>query len=464
MKLSVFHLSLLMLLFLSSCKTIEVLPPDKSTLQVPVKNPVISTLNIPIEFDLTNQLKQVENSLPMSFDGKEDHCEGVSFSYKFYRDPIDFLFRGQELNYFVDGKFSLKLNYCPKCHELWDGGSCTVPRVYASCGLDGEGMRRVKVAYTTKINIQNNFQFKSSTDLKKFDILDPCKITVFKYDATAEVEKQVTEQLKKLEKDIDKQIQSIDLKSQMDDVWKQLQTPLDLAGYGFLYLNPNAIAMTQPQFKNKTVYLNLSMKLAPVVQTEKTEIKPTKLPNLSEYKRGSGFDLSVDVRASYDSLSSIANAQMAGKEIDIKNKKIIVKKLRIDGTQDNKMLFEMQFEGAKKGTVYLTGVPQIDSVTQILTMTDLAFDVKTKSVLLKSAKWLFNDKILEMLKKYAVFDLKPVLSDAKKQVTTELNRDLTKEVHLQGNLSEMRINRLFLVDNALLLRTQFIGELKLKMK
>lgn len=455
--------SVFVLFLLAACKPIEPLAPNQRVLEKPVENPIISNVSIPIEFDLKKQLKQIENSLPNTFDGKEEQCEGISFTYKFVREPIDFTFKPSELYYEVDGKFELKLNYCPKCHELWDGGSCTIPRIYTSCGV-GEPMRRVKVGYSTSVDINSNYKFQSKTELKKFEILDPCKITVFKYDATTEVKKQIKGQLIKLEDEIDKQIQAIDLKSMLEDVWKELQQPITLDTYGFMYLFPKSMAFSKPSFSKDKVNIDLNLVVSPIVSTNKREIKEIALPKLEDYKKKKGFDLSIDIKASYDSLSSVLNKQMKGKILDLKGKKIIIIQLAINGTQDNKMLFKMTFEGAKKGTLYLTGVPQIDTVKQILYMDQLDFDLETKSVLLKSAKWLFNDKILQEIKTNAVFEMTTLLEDSRKMISKQLSTNINDDVAMKGNIDEIKIKTIYLSEQSIIVRAELNGDLKLKIK
>lgn len=456
--------SLFMLFLMVACKPIEPLAPNQRVLEKPVDNPIVSNVTIPIEIDLKKQLRQVESSLPKTFEGKEEQCEGISFAYKFIREPIDFTFKADELYYEVNGKFELKLNYCPKCHGLWDGGSCTIPRAYASCGV-GESMRRVKVGYSTSIDISSNYKFQAKTELKKFDILDPCQITIFKYDATTEVKKQVKKQLEKLEEEIDKQIEGVDLKSMLSDVWKELQKPITLDYYGFMYLFPKSMAFSQPNFsKDSKVYIDLNLGVSPIVSTNTREIKETSLPKLEEYKKKKGFDLSIDIKASYDSLSSILNKQMKGKVLDLKGKKIIVTQLGIDGTQDNKMLFKMSFEGAKKGTLYLTGIPQIDTIKQVLFMDQLDFDLETKSVLLKSTKWLFNDRILQEIKKNAVFEMTPLLENSRKMISQQLSTNLNEDITMKGNIDVIKIQTVYLSERSIVVRTQLSGDLKLKMK
>lgn len=449
---------------LYSCKTIDPIAPSESIKPIPDIGEVYSTISIPIEINLKSQLDEVEKSLPESFEGSQQQCEGVSYNYKFIRDPIDFELKNSSISYEVDGKFQIKLNYCPSCIGLFGKESCTVPRIYASCGLNGEPMRKATIAYNSEISLSSNYKFISKTGLKKFQIHDPCEITVFKYDVTDKLKKEIKKELQKLEKDIDKQIESIDVKTQLNDAWVSLTKPISIDKYGFLYLNPKAISMSQLDFENKKVQLNLNLKIAPFVSTNPTDIPKISLPNLSEYHKEKGLDMTLDIRTSYDSLSSFVNQSFKGYEFEIKNKKITVQQLVVFGTLDSKMVLKMTFDGVKNGVLYLIGTPKLDAENQKIYLEEVEFDVKTKSILLKSAKWLFSERIIQEIKKYAVFDLASMVSDAKNTINNQLNATITKGVYMNGKVEDIFIRDLYLDSRNLIVRTNFQGELKLKIE
>ena len=460
MKLLLF---LSLLLVFASCKTISVLAPVHSTIAPPPIKQAASSLNIPVEIEMKSYLKMTEEALPKKFIDSVYQCEGVSLSYVFIREPIDFKFKNSSIDYEVDGKFELKLNYCPKCHELWDkNGSCTIPRVYVSCGSGNEAMRRVKVAYTTNISLGENYKFKSTTELIKFNIIDPCKISLFKYDATPEVEKQVTTQLVALEDYIDKQIEALDVKSSLKDVWTELQKGLPISTYGFLYMQPKSIGMSELQFKNNKVFLDLHLAVYPFVSTEEQKEKITALPALEKFSGKSGFNLNLDIRASYDSLSAFVGKAFVGQEFDFKRKKIFVTGIKISGAQDQKLVFKMDFDGSKKGTIYLTGIPILDIITQKISMKDLDFDLETKSVLLRTAKWMFNKKILEELEKNTVFELKDLLNESKSNIVSAINAEITKGVKMSGSVNKISLQEIYLDKGNMLLRSEVTGTLKIK--
>ena len=454
--------ALILLLLFYSCKPIEALPPKYTVIAPPPLNQEPSIITIPLEIDLLPYLKDIEKSLPKTFEGAEEQCEGISYSYVFNRDPIEYSFYPDHLYYEVLGNFQLKLNYCPKCHGLFDEkGTCVVPRVNAECGT--KDPLSVKVGYKTEISLNNKCQFESSTSLSKFDLLDPCIITLFKYDATSEVKKQVKAELKQLEEDIDKQIEAIDIRSDLKSTWKELQEPIAIDGYGFLYINPTVASVSDLTFSKNKVAVDINLKVAPMVSTETLQIKAQPLPDLKEFKKTKGIQMGIDISASYDSLSSIANKELRGKELKFKRKKIIINELKIEGSQDNRMVFSLHFEGSKNGVFYLTALPVFDTLTQKISMENMSFEIETKSLLLNTARWLFNDRILQELEKNAIFDLNPYLMDAQTTITKELNVPLTKEVDMSGSIDDMRIKEIFLTSNYLILRSELKGQLKLKM-
>ena len=451
--------------FIWSCKTIDIPKPIVEQLDPPMPVLAVSQINVPIEIDLQSQLKAVEKSLPKSFEGKQEQCEGVSFSYKFIREPINFQLKKTSLYYEVDGKFELKLNYCPKCHSLWDEkGSCTVPRISASCGV-GEPMRRVKVGYNTSVSISNSYTFNTETKLKLFDVLDPCEITVFKYDATSQVEKQVKSQLELLERDIDKQIESVDIHSSIKDVWHQLEEPMDLSGYGFLYLKPKSMSLGPVTFDavNKRAELTAELTAEPFITTNYENVVYSDLPKQSKYKKGQGYALNILVKASYDSINKIMNKALMGYKIPFNGKEIIVDSLHILGNQEQKLIIEVHFSGSKKGVFFLVGTPLITE-DQFFVLTNLAYDLNSKSVLLKTAKWMFDKRILEELNKSAKYDLNPLLSETKNTITQQLNSKLDEGVFLSGTVDRLAVSSIQLGASGFFMATEVSGNLKLKMK
>ena len=448
-------------LFLVSCKSIEPLAPSEKIIDPPISVAKASYLSIPIEITLESYYKSAESSIPTSFSGKEKNCEGLSYTYQLKRDPILFKTNAQGLDFSTHLSYSLDLSYCPKCTNLFSNeGNCLVPRFFGSCGIK-EPMRSASISFATKLEMAANFTLKSSTNLTKLDLIDPCEITLVNYDITSTLDKEIRKEMKTIQTEIDKEIGKIDIKSTCASAWKQLQEIIPIESYGYLKLAPTKIALSTLKFNQNKVYFDLGIESFPTIQTEKPISKPIALPNLSEFKKTDGFQLNMDIFASYDSLNQWVAKSVQGSEFLIKGRKIRLDSIQLIGADGKRIHLSIQFSGARKGILYFSAQPKLDITKQLIYLNDIQFDLKTKSILLKSAKWLFNDQITKKLEYEAKVDLKSIITEAKHEITKSLNQDLEKNIHLSGNVHKMDVIDLFPLKKGLFIRSEITGKLKL---
>jgi hypothetical protein len=447
--------------FLTSCKAIETAVPENFVEPYPALNSEVSAITIPVEIDLSSYLKAAEKEIPKSYSGKNEQCEGVSTAYSIKRDEIKFSGSGNKIGYELGGQLKLKINYCPKCQTLTDEkGACIIPRVHVSCG-ENEPMRKFSLKYSTAVKVNSDYTFKTTTNLQKFELLDPCELTVANIDVTTDVEKEITKQLKVLEREIDKQFSAIDIKSTAKESWKLLQEPTEIPGYGYLSLAPSSLAISELKFSGKKASFNFNIDVSPSFTTEKPQLIPSALPDLSKSKADNGLNFGLDVILSYDSLSNFIRSSFKGEVFEIKRKKIIIDDIAVSGSADNRIILKTQFSGSKRGVIYLLATPVLNDSLKQIELTNVDFDVKTKSVLLKSAKWFFNSKINQLLEEQAKFNYTPMIDDMKKEINTSLNQPLTDGVAMSGRIASISLNKIYYTSTHLVLRTQIGGNLKL---
>jgi hypothetical protein len=447
--------------FLTSCKAIETAVPENFVEPYPALNNEVSAITIPVEIDLSSYLKAAEKEIPKSYSGKNEQCEGVSTAYSIKRDDIKFSGSGNKIGYEVGGQLKLKINYCPKCQTLTDEkGSCIIPRVHVSCG-ENEPMRKFSLKYSTAVKVNSDYTFKTTTNLQKFELIDPCELTIANIDVTTDVEKEITKQLKVLEREIDKQFSAIDIKSTAKESWKLLQEPTEIPGYGYLSLAPSSLAISDLKFSGKKASFNFNIDVSPSFTTEKPQLIPSALPDLSKSKVDNGLNFGLDVILSYDSLSNFIRSSFKGEVFEIKRKKIIIDDIAVSGSADNRIILKTQFSGSKRGVIYLLATPVLNDSLKQIELTNVDFDVKTKSVLLKSAKWFFNSKINQLVEEQGKFNYTSMIEDMKKEINTSLNQPLTDGVAMSGRIASISLNKIYYTTTHLVLRTQIGGNLKL---
>jgi hypothetical protein len=449
---------------LSSCRSINPEAPE-ITVQTdftatPQKKSVI---NIPIKIDLKPYFDETNDETPTVFRGSEQTCEGVSYKYKFVRDDIKFDGKGNTLDFSIDGKYSLWLNYCPECTELFSsGGNCIIPRIYTSCGVD-EPMRKMYVSYSSEIGVTNDYKLESKTKLKKVKAKSPCRITVFEYNATKKVEDEIRGAMKDVEKDIDAGISSVDLRPEMEETWQLMSEPTDLEGYGFLYLNPRNVSVSKIRYVGDTAYFNAILEAYPKIYLDTQIQEDVPMPDLTQYKPSKGFDITMDISASYDSLSSIITQNVAGTRMEVKGKEIEFKNVEVHGAMNNQLSLKIDFDGKKKGSLYLVGTPTFNADSQHISFPDMEFDIKTKSALLKSAKWLFDKKITDFIRESSSMDLDPYLDTLKSTLNENLRMELTKGIFMNGEVDQVQINSIHPRETELFIRISSNGKLEVSM-
>ena len=448
---------------LISCGTVKPKSPEIVIKNEPVPKQPVSLIKIPIKINLTPYFEQTNEAVPKAFRGKEKQCSGVSYQYKFERKPIEFKGIGESIQFDCSGKYWVKLNYCLECtYLLSNKGTCLTPRIYASCGID-EPMRKMHVAYKSKIGITDDYRLKAKTTLTKVKALSPCKMTLFNFNATATLEKEVKKAMKAVERDIDKEVSSINLKPEMEATWNALSAPIDLNGYGFMYMRASRISIGDIKYRGDTAYFDAYLKAYPKIFLDTVTYAPKPLPNLSSHTEQEGFDVHMDISAEYDSLSSILSKNIMGTKLDIKGKEVIFDSINVHGASGSKLTIKVDFRGSKKGTLYLTGTPVFDAEKQHISFPDLEFDIKTKSVLLKSAKWLFDKKVTNLIRTSAAMDLKPYLDDLKGSLGSSLNGEITTGVYMNGEVDEILIDYIFPRSKFLFIRIHSKGSLGIKM-
>lgn len=459
------HIISFLLLGLFSCKTIAFeLPVADFKVINEISAPEPSFLSFQTELALQPYLKEADQMLDKKFNGEEQQCEGISYKYHFEREPLAFEFKNTEVRCDIDGKFDLSLNYCPSCQYIFGNERCMTPRIFASCGVD-EPKRKVKVSYKSQIGITPSFDLKSQTKLHALSLIDPCKITVFNYDATPTIEKEVRSSLIQLEKEVDKQLASAPLRATMKDVWKALQEPILVAPYGYFYLRPSQIGIDDLVLKNEGQKAMFTTQIIaqPLFSTNSIALPDVRLPQNTPRANASKKSIfNLRTVASYDSINRFISRDFVTQRINVTNKKYIdIIKVQILGPQAGRLVLSVQFTGSKKGTLYLVVQPYIDQ-QQHLRIREVDYELRTKSVLLNSAKWLLNSKLKEQLTAHIDVDLSPIFNESKTAIEKQINGEIIKGVWLAAKIEELGVQNLLLTSGHLVVDLRLTGELKLK--
>jgi hypothetical protein len=459
-KIALWFLVIAGTILFQSCRAIEPESPLESPGPLIKKEIPVSTLSIPIAISLKPYYSLADKQVPTEFTGGEHPCEGVSFDYFFQRKPFDINANSDKVKIDVSGKYWIKMSYCFDCTDMFsETPICSVPRIPFSCGVD-EPMRKMSLQYETSFDILNNYSLKTHTTLTNLKALDACEVTVFNYDATEELLKEVKKALKDVAGDIDKELGGISFKKEAQKAWEMMNDPIKVKDFGILHVNPQSISLSKPKISNDSLYTTLCLQASPVFD-HKNSIGEKKLPELKTTSKpaSDSFDLNIGLYLNYDSISKTIQHYAGGKELKIKNKTIIFDSIFVTGAQYDELVIKVKFSGSKRGTLYLKGKPKYDPLTESIEFTNVSYDLATKSLLLKTADWLFDDRIIQEITKASKQNLRPQFDKMIKSVNDAFHYNFN-EYNIQGAVQTIHVNDLSTRKEELFMYIQITGKMK----
>ena len=95
-------------------------------------------------------------------------------------------------------------------------------------------------------------------------------------------------------------------------------------------------------------------------------------------------------------------------------------------------------------------------------MDNFDYDLKTKNFLVGTANWLFQGVFARNMKESMTFSIGGQIEDMKKQVQTNLNKQVSKGVTLNGNVLDLTPDKVYLTPNSIICVINAKGKLDIK--
>jgi hypothetical protein len=415
---------------------------------------VISNIHIPIKVEMKPFFKMADDAFDKEFKGSDKPCSGLRYDYKVKREPIQIAGTGKTVNLNLDMAYGFKGEYCAAC--LFD--ACVNPPIPFSCGWN-EKLRRVNVKLASDIEILPNYRIKSSSRFTDIKTIDPCEVTFANININSILQSQLKPQLSKFAGMIDAEVAKQDLKPFIKPVWDALQEDIKIDMVGYLKFQPKEISLGEINMNGSQLSFSVGLKAAPVIASAPSTIPPAVLPNLSAYKKNTGFEVYTDLYLNYDSLSAQVYSTIKEQVFEMGGKKIKVTYLKLFPAKE-KLGVEVGFTGSNKGTFFLLSVPEFNAKTSQLRLREVEYDIETKNVLIKSAKWLLDETIRKKMEEQMVFDVSDLMKLTRESIHASLNQKMDFGVRLQGSLQNLDIKDYSIQPDALVVRALTAGNLQ----
>ena len=453
MKKIVYSLLLSILFGCSTSKKIDALKPEPSLNAPVVYNTTTSFVNMPMQITL----KEVEHQLNKALTGliyEDSDMNDDKSEMKIWKmASIKLIEKNGKIESVLPLKIWAKFKYgtdfmgLNDTREIEANGTITL--------LSNVTLSNFKM--TTQSTIEDFEWSESPTILvagKKVPItyiLSPT-LSIFK-----------NKMAKKIDEAIDK---TCDFKPYVLDVLQNISKPIETSATyeTWFKMVPVEVYNTDAMLKNSTVSMNLGLKCN--MQTlvgqmpksgfnrEAITFKPvSKMPNKTT--------ATIAAVSTYESASRIMTKNFQGKEFANGSRKIIINKVDL-WHKDGKMIIALNMSGSVDGTIYLSGIPNYNSITKEIYFENLDYVLNSKGLLTKTANWLLQGIILKKIQENCRYSIKENLEEAKKNMLPYLNNfSPMKGVFVNGTLDDFEFEKVELNNQAIIAFIKASGKMNL---
>lgn len=395
-----------------------------------------STLDIPLTFDLSPVVRELEKAVPRRF-GDIDERKAVSnkrvhIAYEAVRDPFIVSLNGNTATIAGIVHYKGRGWYKPPIG----------PEISSSCGITDQ-MPRARIYLASDIRITPDWRLRGKsgnarvtpfTDTRR----DQCRVTLLKIDVTDKVIRATQEAIEKQRPMIDQKVSSINIRPRFENWWHLLEQPIRLTDSVWLMIKPSAVRMGENVGVKRTLVTALGFSASPVVVTGPRPAPVlTPLPPLNPAAVGNGLHILLEGLIGYDLATDLLRKAIVGKKFTRARQTLEIRDARLFGIGGGKLALELRFKGAANGHVYLVGTPRYDPATNELYVPDLDYDVGSNALLVKGLEWVKHDDVREFITKNARWPIGDVMQTAKEQLAKGLNRDLAPGVRLTADVNQV---------------------------
>ncbi|KYP14894.1 MAG: hypothetical protein A1D16_07845 [Flavihumibacter sp. CACIAM 22H1] len=397
-----------MILIASACGTAK-----KTT--SPVSQPIVKTLapltesviHIPVKVVIKPFLQQAEQLAP-----KEITSEGwpaympsgcdFRYKYRFLRAGFQFSCLNNRVTMNMNGKYQIAGS-----KTVCVLGQSVSPWINGSCGFGDEPMRRVAIQLVSDLKFTADYRLQTSTRVEKVQAVDKCVVTVFNNDVTQQVMDSIAASVNFYGKEIDNNLRNLRFDEVLNPLAEKAGKKIPLSTYGYMKLNANSVKLGAINLTGDTLRFTAGISCFPEISSDSVNTSVTRhLPPLTGVVNGDGFTLTTNAVYDYLTIDTLLTRTLRNRSFDVKGEKIMISSVEVSGLDQYKVRFKISFTGTKKGTLFLTGTPELNLHSQQLEVPDLEYDLNSSSLVLAVGKTFFNRQILENLRQQAKINVR----------------------------------------------------------
>ena len=272
----------------------------------------------------------------------------------------------------------------------------------------------------------------------------------------------------KMAKKIDDAIEkSCDFKPYVLNVLQTMSTPFQTSVEyeTWFKLNPIEVYVTDAAVQKSKISMDLGLKCSMqtmVGQQPSTSFNKDAVSFKPVTKVPEKTTASIAAISTYESASRIITKNFQGKEFASGSRKIVVQKVDL-WAKDGRMIIALDMTGSLNGTIYLSGIPNYNTITKEIYFEQMDYVLNTKGILTKTANWLLQGVILKKIQENCRYSIKENLEEGKKRLAPYLNNfSPMKGVFVNGILNDFEFEKVELTNDAIIAFITTTGKMNVK--
>ncbi|MEO0036838.1 MAG: hypothetical protein RIQ59_49 [Bacteroidota bacterium] len=272
----------------------------------------------------------------------------------------------------------------------------------------------------------------------------------------------------KMARKIDEAIEaSCDFKPYVLNVLKTISTPFETSPQyeTWFKLNPIEVNVTDALVSKSKISMDLGLKCTMqtmIGQKPNTAFNKDAILFKSADKITDKTTATVAAVSTYESASRIITKNFQGKEFASGKRKIVIQKVDL-WSKDGRMIIALEMTGSLNGTIYLSGIPNYNTITKEIYFDQMDYVLNTKGLLTKTANWLLQGIILKKIQESCRYSIKENLDEGKKSLLPYLsNYSPMKGVIVNGTLNDFEFEKVELTNNAIIAFITTSGKMNVK--
>jgi hypothetical protein len=245
------------------------------------------------------------------------------------------------------------------------------------------------------------------------------------------------------------------LDKQVNRIWRDIQKPVRISrNPEEIWIVPRPFSVAVAPVSGNSQHITLPIQIAFRVDTRIGEMpvidRLEPLPRLLRRNRlPDASRLEVLARVPYAALNQVLDRTLSKQKLDLAGGNIKIKDVSVYGG-GRSLIMKADVSGAVNGTLYFRGLPTFDTLTNMVRVQDVDYDVVTKEYLFSTADWLLHDHLRDTLQSVMKVPLRYNVDALPEKIETAFARGKA------GKKSDLDVDRFRLVPQRIVVRPEGI--------